>query len=178
MFSYVFLALLGAAAATVICSDYGKGGGGEGAEGYYVRPIPGNCRGQHGDAANWKPTFRIKEMAGDCPPGGKKYKDTCYIQLRGGKSHTYRISEGMCNQHKGHIVTYHTREEYLWVEQNVMTQNAWYWQGIFCSVPRGTDPSNFYTPSGEDMRKIQQKMRTKSAQPVSEHTHPCVMSHR
>ena len=45
--------------ASVVCTNYAVGGGGGdlGAHGYYVRPVPGNCRAQH--MGNWKPTFRI-----------------------------------------------------------------------------------------------------------------------
>ena len=95
MFSYVFLALLGAAAATnVICSDYTSGGGGGGGGGggavpksYYVRPIPQQCIGEQGDAKGWKPTFRIKETNTECPEGWKKYKKSYYF---GQKEKTFR----------------------------------------------------------------------------------------
>ena len=40
----------------MVCTDYAAGGG-DGPEGYYVRPIPSNCRAQH--LGGWRPTFRV-----------------------------------------------------------------------------------------------------------------------
>ena len=62
MFTLVLATIVGAAsAANVICTDYGKGlgGGGGGFDGYYVRPVPTNCRLRH--VGNWSPQFRIRQ---------------------------------------------------------------------------------------------------------------------
>merc|ERR1711998_188725 len=158
MFWTVLLALIGATSAAVICSDYQAGGGG-GAGDYYVRPIPGNCRARH--LGNWRPRFRIRGGQAQCRGGWRKYRGKCYYDRRRHGHCNFRDCENWCNQHQAHIYIHNDRQEYLWVEQNVMRHNEWYWVGIFCSGGHGrtTDLNKFYTPSGEDMRQIQQKIR-------------------
>ena len=67
------------------------------------------------------------------------------------------------------------------MEQNVMAHNTWYWLGTVCnSKGDGTNPADFYTASGEDMRKIQQKMNVKMhpGHNINNHSLPVMMSHR
>jgi len=187
MFFYVLLAILGlAAGANVICTDYGKDVAGGGFDGYYVREFPGDCRGQHGNAANWKPTFKITQPKGECEAGEgwrgwKKYKSHCYKDFRNHGQHNFREAEEECNKHQGHIFVANDREEYTWVEQNVMTSDEWYWTGIFCGgAPKSEDPSNFYTTTREDMREIQKKMQVRMhpGHGLDRHTLPCALTHR
>merc|ERR1712167_172218 len=181
MFCYVLLALIGVAAgANVICTDYGKDvGEGGGLDNYYQRELPGNCRGQHGNVANWKPTYRIQSPHSDCPGGWKKYKGACYVQNQP-RNFNFRQHEEWCNQHNAHIFVANDREEYKWVEQNVMTHNGWYFTGTFCSDPPSGDPSNFFTATREDMRVINKKLnvRMHPGQKCDNHNLPCAMSHR
>ena len=173
-----FVLLIGVtSAANVICTDYGKDIGGGGAfDGYYVRPVPKNCRFQH--RGNWSPQFRIKEGQPKCKGGWKKYKKKCYFE-RGDMN--WQDGERFCNGHQAHIWQPNDREEYQWVEQNVMAHNTWYWLGTVCnSKGDGTNPADFYTASGEDMRKIQQKMNVKMhpGHNINNHSLPVMMSHR
>jgi len=180
MFCYVLLALLGlAAGANVICTDYGKDVAG-GFEGYYVREFPGDCRGRHGDAANWKPTFKINNPRGDCEGGWRKYKNHCYKDLRPTGHKSFRQGEEICNRAQGHIFVATNREEYLWVEQNGMTSNEWYFTGIFCSSPGGADPNNFFTATREDMRVIQKNLQVRlhPGHSLDSHDRPCALYHR
>merc|ERR1712017_51231 len=100
MFCYVFLALIGAAAgANVMCMAYSKDdGGGEGFDGYYTRELPGNCRGQHGPVANWKPTYKIKNPIAECPGGWKQFRDSCYYDMRQRGHHHFKAGEEECNK--------------------------------------------------------------------------------
>ena len=87
-----------AASSNIICSDFGKGGGGGGGGGfggYYQRMAPQNCRGRHGDMANWRPTFRAaRSMGGTCKNGFKKYKGKCYKNVEGwGNDISFRKGE-------------------------------------------------------------------------------------
>merc|ERR1711865_128436 len=172
MFFYILLALLGAAsAANVICTGYGKDVGGA-SGGYYERPIPKQC-----NIGNWTPSHRIEERVKQCPGGWKKYKKSCYKDT---KRTNFRQGEQNCNQMKAHIFLPNDREEYLWVEQNVMTNNGWYWTGLFCSVPRSLNPGTFYAPTGQDMREIQKKLNAKMHPNhyVDEDGTPCAAYHR
>ena len=176
-----FVLLIGVtSAANVICTDYGKdigGGGGGGLDGYYARPVPGNCRFQTRD--NSSPQFRIKEPQPKYKGGWKKWKGKCYYEIRKGEN--WQQSEKMCNQHQAHIWQPNDREEYQWVEQHVMRHNTWYWLGTVCnSAGQNTNVADFFTASGEDMRKIQQKLnaRMHPGHHINNHSHPCMMSHR
>ena len=92
-----FVLLIGVtSAANVICTDYGKDVGGGGAfDGYYVRPVPTNCRFQH--RGNWSPQFRIKEGQPECRGGWRKWKNKCYF-MAGGRN--WQEGETFCNQNQ------------------------------------------------------------------------------
>ena len=150
------------------------GSGGMG--GYYKRPLPGNCRGQHGDMANWKPTFKITRATEQCKGGWKKYKGACYHDKPGAQS--YRKSEEWCNQHQAHIFVPNNREEYLWVEQNVMKRNGWYYMGFFCAPKNTKNFNEVYANTREDVRIINKKLQIQLAHPIGEHSTPCMMAHR
>ena len=135
MFTLVLATIVGAAsAANVICTDYGKdiGGGGGGFEGYYVRPVPTNCRFRH--VGNWSPQFRIKNPIGQCHGGWRKWKGKCYGVNR---PKNYRDAETHCNRHQAHIFQANDRPEYLVVEQNVMNDNGWHWVATVCNSQFG-----------------------------------------
>ena len=180
MIFFVLVTILGAAsAANVICTDYGKdiGGGGGAVEGYYVRPVPKNCRMRH--LGHWSPQFRIREPIGQCPGGWRKWKGKCYFGSNNGRN--WRDAEQHCNRHQGHMWQPNDREEYQWVEQNVMRRNAWHWLGTICnSQGRNSNLAAFYTASGEDMRKIQQRLnaRMHPGHHIDNESHPCMLSHR
>merc|ERR1711988_1086875 len=118
-----FAAIIGLASAaeTAFCTNGQKDvppveGGGGGLGGYYVRPLPGNCRGRHGSIANWKPTFKITNPMERCRNEWKKYKGACYYDRRRQGDQAYRPGEEFCNQNQAHIFVPNNREEYLWVE--------------------------------------------------------------
>ena len=56
LFSNYIFSVLGYVSSAVICSNYPRGGG-DGVNGYYVRPIPKHCHARH--LGRWRPTFRI-----------------------------------------------------------------------------------------------------------------------
>jgi len=78
MFVVLFLALVSGSSATVICSDYGRGGGGGGVgtfDSYYTRPIPKQgCIATNGHVNGWHPTHRIEDPASECPGGWKQFR--------------------------------------------------------------------------------------------------------
>merc|ERR1712093_723848 len=180
----VYAAILGLAVAgeTSYCTNSQKnvdsvdGGGGLG--GYYVRPLPGNCRGRHGNIANWKPTFKVNNPVSRCPGGWKKYKGACYYDRRQQGHLSYRQGEDWCNQHQAHIFVPNNREEYLWVEQQVMTHNEWYFMGFFCAKSGTRDMNQVYSNTRENVPEIQKKLNVQLAHPIDEHNTPCMMSHR
>jgi len=150
------------------------GSGGFG--GYYKRPLPGNCRGQHGSIANWKPTFKITQVSEQCKPGWKKHKGACYFDRPG--SHPYKVGEEWCNTQQAHIFVPNNREEYLWVEQNVMSRNSWHWMGFFCAPKDTKNFNELYACTREDVRIIHKKLQATLAHPIGEHNTPCMTSHR
>jgi len=171
----VFLAVIGFAySASVVCTKYAKDVSGGGAGGYYVRPIPQNCRGQH--IGNWRPTFRIRERWTRCQRGYKKYKNACYGLAHGNHNINFRDNEQRCNRNQGHVVTWNDRAEFMWINHNAANQNKWYWVGVFCG--RGKDIRNSYLVTGQDMRILGPKWGFRGAHPINTHSHPCWMWHR
>merc|ERR1711939_473843 len=161
--------------ASVVCTKFAKDVSGGGAiKGYYVRPIPGNCRAQH--LGNWRPNFRIREPWSNCRDGFRKYRNACYRLARGNHNINFRDGEQICNRHQGHIMTFKDRQEFMWIHNHIANQNKWYWVGIFCG--RGNDIRNAYTVTGEDMRKIAPRWGFKGHQGINMHSHPCYMWHR
>eukprot|EP00116_Pleurobrachia_bachei_P004313 sb/3464575/ len=79
------------------------------------------------------------------------------------------------------FIQYLDREEYSLVERNVMTHNTWHYLGTVCnSAGQNRNIQDFFTASGEDMRKIQQKLNAKMhpGHHINNHSHPCMKSHR
>ena len=60
---------------------------------------------------------------------------------------------------QAHIWMPWDRAEYLWVEQNVMKDDAWYWLGLWCAPKPTKNMNTFYTLSGEDTTQIQKNMK-------------------
>ena len=146
--------------------------------GYYTRPLPGNCRGQHGSMSNWKPKHRIQNPINACPPDWKQYEGACYWDGR--RQHGFKYynqAEEECNKRNAHIWMPNRREEFDWVTQNVITHRTNnYWIGIFCSKNGSKKFAEMYTATREDMRiigpKLQQFARMKSE--VNQHNVPAV----
>eukprot|EP00116_Pleurobrachia_bachei_P008540 sb/3468802/ len=162
-------------AVNVICTDYGKdlGGGGGAFGGYYVRPVPTNCRFQ-----GYSPQFRIERGQPQCKGGWKQWKNKCYF-LRGNMN--WRDGEEFCNRHQAHIWQPNDREEFEWVENNVMRHDDWHWLGTVCnSKGQSRNVADFFTASGEDMREIQKKLNAKMADGhhINNHSHPCMLVNR
>eukprot|EP00116_Pleurobrachia_bachei_P000610 sb/3460872/ len=170
-----------AASSNIICSDFGKGGGGGGFGGYYQRMAPANCRGRHGDMANWRPTFRsARSMGGACKAGFSKYKGKCYKYMEDwGHDITFRKAETLCNLYGGHVYVPNDKAEHRFVETKQVTpHHTWHWLGIWC-FPKGGEsrnPAEFYTVTGEDMRVIQKKLNAKT-DPIDNHNRPCLLWH-
>eukprot|EP00116_Pleurobrachia_bachei_P010544 sb/3470806/ len=167
-----FVLLFGVtSAANVICTDYGKDIGGGGAfGGYYVRPVPKNCR-----VGN---QFRITKGQPQCMGGWKQWRKKCYREA-GHKN--WKDAEEFCNRHQAHMFQPNDREEYQWVENNVMRHNEWHFLGTVCnSRGKTTNVADFYTASGEDMREIQKKLNARMypGHHVDNHHHPCMLCHR
>ena len=182
MFWIIVATLVASAnAASIICSDFGKGGGGGGFGGYYQRMAPENCRGRHGDMANWRPKFRAaRSMGGKCKHGFKKYGGKCYRYVNDwGNDVSFRRGETLCNAFGGHLYVPNDMAEHRFVESNqVAIHHSWTWLGIFC-FPKGGDsrnPSEFYTVTGEDMRVIQKKLNART-DPINNHDRLCLCFH-
>jgi len=159
------------------CTKYAvDDAGGGGPEGYYQRMVPQQCRAQH--LGNWKPTHKIQEFASECPSGWRKYKENrCYKDMPGNRN--FRDGEQQCNQHKGHIFLPNDRQEFQFVHDSVARHNKWYWLGTFCTTSgNNEDPANAFAVTGEDMRKVQQKLNGRGAHHINNHSHPCWMWHR
>eukprot|EP00116_Pleurobrachia_bachei_P009299 sb/3469561/ len=125
--------------------------------GYYRRPIPGNCRGRHGNMNGWKPQHKIRNPISSCPREWKKFGGACYWEGRRHRGHkNYRHAEEECNGRKAHIFMPNRREEWDWVTQNMVShRNEHYWIGIFCSNTVGTTEfKSMFTVTREDMRII------------------------
>eukprot|EP00116_Pleurobrachia_bachei_P011057 sb/3471319/ len=150
--------------------------GGGGFDGYYVRPVPTSCRFRH--HGNYSPQFRIKKGQPKCMGGWRKWKNKCYIEAG---HRNWQDGERHCNQHEAHIWQPNDREEYQWVEQNVMKHNDWHFLGTVCNSKGKTpDVADFYTASGEDMREINKKLNAKMAgsHRIDSHNMPCMLTHR
>lgn len=172
MILYLTAAVLLAAtvSADVICTDFVPQG--DGMTGYYVKPLPGNCRGAHGPIANWKPTFKIEDAHSSCPAGWKPYKDACYKDMEVQKN--FRDAEQDCNRHQAHIFVASNMEEMQWVASNVMIHGGHYWTGWFCAQSGTHEIGQGNVVTGEDTQQIQQKMPgVRGAHPIDEHNVPC-----
>ena len=63
------------------------------------------------------PRHKIEDRMAQCPGGWKKYKNSCYKDLRPQGHNNFQQGEQKCNQQKAHIFLANDRQEYLWVEQ-------------------------------------------------------------
>jgi len=162
--------------ASVTCSNYEVASTVDhlGSHGYYVRMPPKNCRARH--LGEWRPTFRITEPWTNCKKGYRKYKNACYRLARGNTPFKFDEAERICNSNQGHVVTWKDRAEFMWIHNNIATQNKFHWVGIFCG--QGTDLRNSYAVTGEDMRKIGPHWGFKGAHPLNNHGQPCHSWHR
>merc|ERR1711939_111229 len=182
MLCLALLALIGAAAAgdTAYCTykqnDVAAPGDG-GLGGYYVRNPPDVCRCQH--LGEYRPKYRIKQVAEGCKSGWKEYRGACYYDRRAQGHLNFRDGENFCNNNGGHHWVPNNREEFMWVRTNVMRHNEWYYMGYWCSEKDGShDGNDWYTVTGEDMRIINKKMMVTSHHPIRHHGQPCMMTHR
>ena len=147
--------------------------------GYYKRPLPGNCRGRHGNIANWKPQHRIQQVISACPQEWKQYKAACYWDGRRRHGHkSYRHAEEECNRRRAHIFMPNNGEEWQWVTQNVITHRGdEYWNGLFCAQRNTHNLAEMYTCTREDMRiigpKLQQAGIRQQHGHINEHNVPC-----
>jgi len=63
------------------------------------------------------PRHKIEDRVAQCPGGWKKFRTSCYKDLRHGGNKNFRQGEDECNRHKAHIFLANDRQEYTWVEQ-------------------------------------------------------------
>jgi len=174
----LLVVLIGVTSATLICSDFGTYQD----RTYYTKPIPVQCRGRHGQVLNYRPTYRITEKYSKCPNGWKEYSGHCYWTPTERPDRNFMEHETNCNLYKAHIYVANTREEYLWIENNVMNHDTWYYNGIFCSgdMGRTLNIAHMRTVTGEDLSEIQKKtnFRMENNHWISQFDHNCAMTHR
>merc|ERR1712188_34003 len=169
----ILLAVTGYASATVVCSDYSSGN-----DGYYVKMVPTQCTGRGGPVNGWRPTFKITNPVSKCPGGWDEYEGHCYKDEH--HKGDFKSAETHCNRMNAHIYVPNSRKEHEFVIGRVMKHGGWYWVGIWCSLTPSTDPSTFYTVTGEDYKRPAKKaqVRMENGHIIKEFDNACAMYQR